>query len=227
MSIRSKKLKLKNIIKKIFFKYDNYDYPYRYYFDLHRCIFIHIPKAAGTSVLTEISDGRYKRDHCKYKIYSDANPDKFDSYYKFCFVRNPFDRMVSIYNYLKNDGNKADDVYWGNLIRANYPSFDAFVLNYLNEKNIHEHAIFTPQYLFIFSHQHEIKVDFLGRFESINEDYRVIAKKLNLSGELPHINKSKAKKNSYIDYYHNVDVVNKVLSLYLLDFDLLGYKKEL
>lgn len=227
MSVRTLKLKIKKIVKEIFFKYDGYDYPYRDYFDLHQCVFIHIPKAAGTSVLTEISDGDYKRDHCKYKIYLDANPDKFKAYYKFCFIRNPFDRMVSIYNYLKNDGNKADDTYWGGLIRQKYPSFDEFVLNFLNDKNIHEHAIFTPQYLFIFNHKHESMVDFIGKFESINDDYQVIATQLNLKNSLPHINQSKSLKKHYKDYYQNDDVVEKIVKLYQLDFDLLGYKQDL
>jgi len=218
---------IKKIIKNIFFKYNQFDYPYREYFNLYKCLFIHIPKTAGTSILKIISDDQFYRDHCKYKILLDSDAKKFDSYYKFCFIRNPFDRMVSIYNYLQSNGNGLDDVYWGELLKNNYPNFEDFVLHFLNERNIHEHTIFIPQYLFIYNHKHECMVDFVGRYESINDDYKIIAKNLQLKETLPHLNKSKTNSPNYKKYYTNPKIIEKIIDLYRKDFELLGYDPSL
>ena len=68
----------------------------------HRCIFVHIPKTAGTSVeaalgwFTEYTRGA--QDHRSIRKLREAiTPDEFCTYFKFTFVRNPWDRVVSWY----------------------------------------------------------------------------------------------------------------------------------
>ena len=75
---------------------------YRGYPDEHRCVFIHIPKAAGTS-LTKTLFAAPSR-HLQYTEYERANPKKFKKYFKFTFVRNPYDRLFSAYSFLKKGG---------------------------------------------------------------------------------------------------------------------------
>lgn len=70
---------MKKIFKKlvpeklVFFRESLNDYPYRRYMDHHKCIFIHIPKAAGTSVLNILSKKKINRDHCNYNVFLQAS----------------------------------------------------------------------------------------------------------------------------------------------------------
>lgn len=67
----------------------------------HKFVFVHIPKCAGVSIYhvfqTERKDQHHKRlcDLCAETRSTTKN------YFKFCFVRNPWDRMVSSFNYQK------------------------------------------------------------------------------------------------------------------------------
>ena len=67
-----------------------------------KLIFVHIPKTGGTSIkkslgITNRSLGYHKRaNDIKKEI-----PDKWKNYFKFSVVRNPYDRVYSIYSYYK------------------------------------------------------------------------------------------------------------------------------
>jgi chondroitin 4-sulfotransferase 11 len=66
----------------------------------YRCIFIHIPKTGGKSVQKFF--GTNWQDHKDISRYAEElKPQIFTSYYKFAVVRNPWDRLVSDYNYQK------------------------------------------------------------------------------------------------------------------------------
>lgn len=216
---------IKLYFKKIKFLYWKNKFPYRSYTHKHNAIFIHIPKTAGTSILKNLMGDKIRRDHLTYRTFQQAQSYLFDSYYKFCFVRNPFDRLVSAYEYLKKGGNQNSDLYFKNLIDEKYPTFDSFVLNYLDHDKIHSQLLLKPQYVFIFNEKDECMVDFIGRFENINNDFDVISKKLNIVTELKKTNSS--DRVSYVAYYQNSDVKNKVVKLYRKDFELLGYITDL
>lgn len=202
-------------------------YPYRPYFDKHECIFIHIPKAAGTSILTTLSSNNViYRDHSSWFDYSRYNNIKFKNYYKFTIVRNPYSRIVSAYTYLKNGGNKVDDLYFKDLFEKENMTFEKFVLEYLDEYKIHEHILFKPQYLFIFDYKHNKQVDFIGKYENIDSDIYNIFKRINIKQKLKEENKTERKKEIE-EYYTNKEVLNKVLSLYKKDFELLEYDNVL
>jgi len=196
-------------------------FPYRKYAKKHQCIFIHIPKTAGTSVLSVLMQGNVLRDHAVFSDFQTVDPVSFQSYFKFCFVRNPYDRAVSCYEYLKKGGNGGGDLYYKDLIEQKFPTFDDFVLNYLNKDIIHQHVLFKPQYLFIYNYKSELQVDYIGKFEDIEEDFKYISEKIFLQKKLPDLNKS-SKKN-YMEYYSNSLVKEKVNWLYSKDFELLGY----
>jgi chondroitin 4-sulfotransferase 11 len=109
-------------------------------------IFIHIPKNAGSTV--ELSLGIYKKEcmvesknsvfengasysqqHLtakQLKIY-DKTKDIFDSYFKFSFVRNPYQRVLSEYFWLKQrkiDINKKSPENFTNWLNEYYMVID-------------------------------------------------------------------------------------------------------
>lgn len=72
--------------------------------DQNKFIFFHIPKSAGTSIHYDLKlkysqmtdDPLPPIHHVRVEDYLKYNQDKKD-YFKFCFVRNPFDRLLSVY----------------------------------------------------------------------------------------------------------------------------------
>lgn len=196
-------------------------FPYRAYMKKKKCIFIHIPKCAGTSVRKALGASSATRDHIDAKIYLKANPTRFGRYYKFTFVRNPWDRLVSVYEYWKGGGNGTTDLYYQKLVRK-LGSFENFVLCFLDEDVLYANLLLRPQYLFIYDYKNELMVDYVGRFETLQSSYAVVADSLRIDRQLDVANKS--NRMAFKDYYRSVEVKSRVASLYKKDLTLLGYR---
>ena len=198
-------------------------YPYRKYTKKYNSIFIHIPKTAGTSILKNM--GGWAGDHCTYREYLQASPTKFEKYFKFCFIRNPYDRLVSAYEYLKQGGNQTTDKNIQKLILTKYVTFEKFVVLYLDKNTIYRVNLLKPQYWFIYDEHSNLMVDHIAKYENLDEEFLFISEKLKLSDiNLQKTNKSTKEYSNYNEYYTQ-DMKNKVYNLYELDFELLGYKK--
>jgi hypothetical protein len=204
-------------------------FPYRMYTRKHQCIFIHVPKAAGTSILHALSGKRIDRDHASYSDYLKASPKKFNQYFKFTFVRNPWDRIVSAYFYLLSGGNQSPaDIEFSQLLRNEYNSFDKFVMNYLNDENMKRVATLRTQSSFLCNDNNEIMVDFVGKYEQIDSDFKKILDKIGIENidRLQQINTKAVERKHYSGYYSDVNVRNKIGSLYSLDIDNFDYVYE-
>jgi chondroitin 4-sulfotransferase 11 len=200
-------------------------YPYRYYMNKKKCIFIHIPKSAGTSILTSLAENkRIFRDHATWRDFYNFNQNKFKRYYKFTFVRNPFDRLVSTYSYLLAGGNQNQDIYFKDYFIKNNITFELFVLDYLDSSKIFEHMIYAPQYLFVYDFQYKLRVDYVGKFENIEKDFINVSKSIRGLTPLKKLNSS-SRKDKYLEYYSNKRVVEKVVNLYKKDFEFFCYSK--
>ncbi len=166
-------------------------FPFRDYQKRHGCVFIHVPKTGGTSVLRALGYGRRGRDHLPWFVYQTANPEYYGRAFSFAFVRNPWDRAVSAYRYLKGGGSGREREADMRAIAA-YDSFTAFVLEGLAEGHFRSHLLFLPQAYFVLGGSGEPEVDFVGRFERIEEDFRVVAERLGLPAGLPRENVGQA-----------------------------------
>ncbi|EOI5271974.1 sulfotransferase family 2 domain-containing protein [Campylobacter coli] len=195
--------------------------------DKYKCIFIHVPKVAGSSIERVIyQTDKWLVGHRKANDYMIFNKDKFESYFSFGFVRNPYDRVVSAYHYLKNGGGTLGDEKWAKENIYKYSSFKEFVLDLKNPKiqnKILNWMHFIPQYKFLCDNESNILVNFTGRFENLEEDFKKILKILNRKDQLMHINKS-----NHVDYknYYN-DVMYKIVrEIYRDDFEIFDYDLE-
>lgn len=189
----------------------------------HHCIFIHIPKAAGTSV-TRTLFGCGSR-HVRYTEYEMANPRKFAEYFKFSFVRNPWDRLYSAYSFLRQGGMGGQDKVWADEHLATYPDFDSFVKGWVTPENIRSWVHFYPQHYFICDDALNLKMDFIGRFEQMNRDVSVVQRQLGLPIQpLGKINVTNKKKHAPSVYTPETrDIVSRVyardIELFHYDFD--------
>jgi hypothetical protein len=191
--------------------------------DRHRCVFIHIPKTAGSSVVYSLF--RSRSAHIPYRDFEAANPEKFRDYFKFAFVRNPWDRLVSGYFYLRNGGAPVHQK-WVEQNIAPYADFADFVRSWLTRENVRSEQrfrpqLFRPQHYFICDENLRRRVDFIGRFETIDADFCTICARLNITAKLEHLN---ASDHGHYSEYYTDELRERVIAAYAEDIAIFGYR---
>ncbi|MCP4551228.1 MAG: hypothetical protein GY834_04125 [Bacteroidetes bacterium] len=157
-------------------------------------IFIHINKTGGTSVAKIIGLPRKRHLHVK-EVISIIGEKEFNKAFVCCVVRNPWDKVVSHYKYRvkTNRTNMAN----------NHISFKEWVkCTYGKDKNSFYYdkpKMFAIQSDWIKDNNGVIRVSNILRFESLSNDFKVIAEYLGIQNELPYLNAT--RKESYIRYY--------------------------
>lgn len=185
--------------------------------------FIHVPKCAGSSINQTLNLKVHAgTGHAGWKAH--ANLFK-DGYFTFSYVRNPWDRMVSLYHYFYNM-RRGHQWYGQNKKLATQIStigFQEFCAR-LDEfqrcpwSGIH----FVPMVNFLQDQKQNINLDFIGKFENLQEDFDKLCDELYLPRQsLPHKNKSDHIK--YIEYYDkkSKEMVDKK---YARDIEIFNYK---
>jgi hypothetical protein len=191
-------------------------------FDELECIFVHIPKAAGISVNIALF-GNYGGGHQTVRGYKRIfGPIVYRRYFSFTFVRNPYERLVSAWNFLNHGGFKNNEHNWAKKHLSGFTSFDEFVREWLNEKTIWSINHFKPQYSFVCDINLTPEVDFIGRVETIEKDFDYVCNKLKIENKLSLHNPGKSDNSNWHDYY-TPDSLAKVYKLYKYDFEIFGY----
>ena len=191
----------------------------------HQCIFVHIPKTAGISVSVSLLNKSIGNMSALYYLALFGKED-FNSYFKFAFVRNPFTRLISAFEFLKGGGGGPADEKIAHTIKP-YKSLEDFVMNYLTPATAKANRYFRPQHYFICDSDNRLLTDYLGRFETIEKDYEYIRNKIGTGEPLQKLNVTKSKRLSAAQYYTSDAMIQKVISIYEKDFELLGYSTNL
>lgn len=198
--------------------------------DKHNFIFIHIEKTAGTSLMEtlakHVDDLRplcYKHDGTTEGI-SELGKEKWETYFKFAFVRNPWDRLLSWYSMFKNTPEKT--TVFREYIYANADSFEGFLKNCTDFVEDEEHgnqSIVKNQYEYLIDDKGELSVDYIGRFETINESVKEVFGKIGIDQNivLPRVNH--ASVHRHYSTYYTPELVTLVREMYALDIDKFGY----
>lgn len=139
-----------------------------------------------------------------------------ERYFKFCFVRNPWSRFLSFYREFKKPSHHS----WSKPI-LKYNSFESFCLDFNNcelKNDIH----FLPQFNQITVLDKSISMDFIGRFETISEDFEKIMNQCNLKTILD-IHERNTKSSNYRHMYS--EETKKIISeFYKVDVENFGYE---
>lgn len=167
-------------------------------------IFPHIPRTAGTSLTKylkhflsaedEIENGRIEKHMPLSKIRSVIGEEKFKDYFKFAVVRNPFDRLQSIWEIRRED-------FRGHLIDFLYE------LEFINDDLVKplSHWLWDGDILF----------DSVARLESLETDLVDIFQKIDVPfGTLEHLNKTHRVKTDF-----SAEEKQLIRKYYQWDFD--------
>lgn len=178
----------------------------------YRAIFVHIQRTGGNSIrhlfnemdanaLQEVPiDAAKKRlKHCFISdIHAAVEPELFSGYTKFAVVRNPFDRLFSWYSMFKHNtiaksevaGGVVRTAALGNAVEAAVePYLDSFE-SFLTMPNS---GLFERFYYNQFDYlqiDDRIAVDYVLRFENLNNDFNALAQTMHFPHLLPAINQS-------------------------------------
>mgnify|MGYP000468094886 CR=1 FL=1 len=198
------------------------NFPYERYMRKNRCVFIHVPKAAGTSVRRTLGAPERGRRHLPWYVYYSASPERFNRYFKFAVVREPAERILSGYLYLREGGNGREDLDIAEYVRS-FDSFYSFVVSGLAASPVLHHPLFRSQASYLCDWRGDIQVDFLGRCETISEDFKILSKRIPAMRPLSVSNRSSDTVGS-LDRLGTKE--RKVLlDLYHVDYEVLGYRR--
>lgn len=176
-------------------------------------LFIHVPKTAGTSMKRS---GRHFDGGTHGSIRGFDVPDDT---FKFAFVRNPWDRLVSclfFHKEYRGTGQKGFDNF---IEKQCVPCLD--IGGYPHNNRPHA---FIPMHHYLLDKDGGIGVDYVGRFEILEHDWEVVCEIMGINEPLIHARKF--KHEHYESYYtpESWDVIGKI---YERDIELFGYGSEL
>jgi hypothetical protein len=221
----------------------------------YSCVFVHIPKTAGQSIeqfFMDLLGLDWKEDRDKLLLRQNDNPalgteklahlsaseyvncghmteQEFSSFFKFSFVRNPWSRILSEYRYRN---------YF------HHHSFKDFVINKMPAPGFDDkYRHVMPQYEMLYDRDGKLLVDFVGRFENLQQDFDRVCEKLGFEDSLlPHRNPSDKKSRDLkrkfrnilfmngenrfqgLDDYYDDETREAVAKYYRIDIETFGYE---
>lgn len=208
----------------------------------HKCIFVHIPKCAGTSIENalqmhgSVKDvgivpqpesvldeehlwGRGTQHLTAKQIRERVGIDVFDSYFKFGFVRNPWDRLVSFLSW-KAARRRGRRGHGGSLEKKEmYKVLGRLALDRLRGRPVNVHL--REQWRFLCDSDGRSLVDLVGRFESLDKDWSQVCSRLEIDTGL-----ERRMVSAHDDYRNCYDAVTREMvgRLYRKDVVMFGYR---
>ncbi|MFL0796691.1 MAG: sulfotransferase family protein [Cellvibrionaceae bacterium] len=177
-------------------------------------IFIHINKTAGSSIEAALS---LPLEHktAQEKI-EDIGIKQWNDSFTFTTVRNPWDKVVSHYHYrVKTNQTDLGDnpICFKSWVRKAYGEKDPFYYD--------KPKMFMPQKDWICDDKGEIIVNFICRFEHLQEDFKSLCKQLGVEATLPHL---KATKRSQYQHYYDSETRKIIEEWFRKDIDTFDYE---
>lgn len=213
-----------------------------------RFIFFHIPKTGGSSITwnfrhvidspadiknLEVKSGWQRllhidgRQHSSY-VNNILLCEKYKSYFKFSFIRNPWDLALSWYLSLsRDDPIGINPENFKKFVFSRIQCFNPIInpIKYLNKyRRRNSKAIDRTQLSYISDYRGNVVVDYLAKFEAFEREFRYIADTLNITDyENKKLNVSNLKKVQYRDFYDE-ESRDLIAKLYSADIKAFGYK---
>lgn len=217
----------------------------------YQFLFVHIAKTGGSSIRAALSSTYWRdpwqlptflchrlsqltghRIGAKFPRHAPVvaaqemlSPRYFDSLFKFAFVRNPWDRLVSAHHHLLRE---HPDIMRRNHIDA-FPNFARWIhehaSTYRGPKHVFIASVCRPQLDYLIDLTGDQIVDFVGRYENLPTDYSQACAQMEIrSAPLPH--KRKSERHDFRQYYDDV-TAELIGKCYQCDVVKFGYSFDL
>lgn len=142
------------------------------------------------------------------KLKRRIRPDIWNTYYRFCVVRNPWDRVVSQY-------------YWRfrNIPEENRPSLSTFL------ESSHVRSLQRKGYG-LYTTRGNVAVDYICRYETLTEDLEIVRQQVGLPEKLtlPRAKSNHRKKKSLYRDFYNDSQRKHVAEIFADEIQLTGYR---
>ena len=194
----------------------------------HKFIYLHTPKTGGMSIGSALYEALGIKDtYQSFHIhYDDLNEEILRDYFVFTFVRNPWDRIVSDYRYkeeinanfsFESFSNNPQFCYEQQYKTSVKPTDIDFFDNHKDTSNYFSEFIHTISQLDFLKGKfnHNINtlpfIDFIGRYENIEQDFKYICDKIGITAKLPHKNFTNWKNKHYSWYFKNMNFNSDII----------------
>lgn len=212
----------------------------------YKCIFIHIPKCGGTSIEVFLKKnagalGHRKEEGLEYTMRREGLAkviNLYPQYFTFTFVRNPFDRFVSIWKhsergkgyYFNRPKKNLNFNEYAHLIKeANLEQLSLFD-KYHSRKQIEFILDYNKSCFFGVPRKTGVDCNFIGKYENLQDDFKRICQILKINNyKLPlEMISPEAKKiiRPHYSSYYDDETLAIVKDIYSEDIKYLGYKFE-
>lgn len=204
-------------------------------------IFIHIPRTAGTSIEeTFLEDSNliyrnkflhflfdnYIHESAFFSFFSShttalnvsEKSKNYDAYFSFAISRNPYSWLVSVYHYtlnrFKNNENYFSDLFPYIKQSKNFREFAIIIAKNQTVKSF--------QKRFVVDENGKQIVEYIGKFEDLENEIEKIKRKVNVHKSLVHKNKS--DHESFENYYDD-ELKDIIYEAFIDDFLFFNYPK--
>lgn len=179
-------------------------------------IFFHLYKCGGNSLrkLLNQSDSHATEwggvhglpEDVRNHYLKEDKLEVFNNFYKFTFIRNPYDFMVSTYFYGKSYPNH----FMHNDIINNNMTMEEFVPYYMNIRLQHQNPSIRPIgsnkvvtfHDWLVDKEGNDIMDYVGKLETMDDDIKLIFLKLNIPiSKAPTVNVNPNRDKNYRKYY--------------------------
>jgi hypothetical protein len=210
----------------------------------HRCIFVEVPKTGSSSIRRILGEpakphlnlwqikfemeshwtySRGQMDRIIASFYTLLSPKvrrlrgerQFEEYFKFGFVRNPWDRVVSLY--FRKEGLQMRDRM----------TFENFVDWIQYSSSTCRHPVpHVNQLDWLVDPHGNVIADYIGRFENLEADWKVIAQRIGAPPELPHTNLNAVKPPKHYSSFYSEKTAAIIADKFRKDIAFFGYEFE-
>jgi Sulfotransferase family len=135
-------------------------------------------------------------------------PGMWDQFFKFAFVRDPFDRFISAAWFHHKDTGRMRDNPMGTMKAM---------------LEARSHFLVRPQHEFICDGDGRLMVDLVGRYETLQPDFDFVCGQIGAgAAPLPSVNVTPKPRKTELD----AELSQMVREIYVKDFELFGYSSS-